>query len=383
MFHMLINLFKVSSDTGQEVSAGDYTQKPSKSSSVCSLTPIPYGGQAVLEGVMMKGKSFAAIALKSGDGSVEVYDLPLKSSFPQSITNAPFVRGFFLLWDMMGLGMRALNLSADRFAVTHLGEEETAKKNKFLEAVIIGFSLLLAIFIFKALPTWIVDGLGNLGVLGTLGDVHGGIGALLAKNLIEGIVRLSIFVGYILLVSRLNEIKRVFEYHGAEHTVINAHEKDQNNHNLEYITGFDTLHPRCGTSFIVIMVVLMIILMSIFDAIIVTAFYPTLSWPPLWLRLISRVAVIPILSGVSYEIIKNAYKFRHIKLVDWFLAFGMSFQRLTTRKPDVAQLECALASLMRVRQVEENLDISDVPFRSEIKWLGEPPKPEQKIEKVV
>ncbi len=381
---MLNNSLNVTnnSDVSSETVADLSAPKPQTLCNASNGVSIPYGGQAVLEGVMMKGKSFAAVALRSGNGSIEVYDMPCKSSFPQSITNAPFIRGFFLLWDMMGLGMRALNLSADRYAVTHLGEIETQKKNKLVEGLILAFSLLLAIFIFKALPTWIVEGLGSVGALGMLGNAEGGVGALLAKNIIEGVVRLSIFVGYILLVSRLNEIKRVFEYHGAEHTVINAHEKNQTDHKLDFIASFDTLHPRCGTSFIVIMVVLMIIIMSIFDAIIVTAFYPTLSWPPLWLRLVSRVAVIPILSGVSYEIIKNAYKFRRIKFVDWFLNFGMSFQRLTTRKPEVAQLECGLAALMRVREVEENLNVSSVPFRSEVKWMGEPPKLAQKIEKV-
>lgn len=349
------------------------TEKPpaAAENEACPASPIPYGGQAVIEGVMMKGKSFAAVALRTGAGEVEVYDRPLKSRFSRRITEMPFVRGFFILWDMMGLGMWALNLSSERYAVTHLHEAPAKKKNKIGEYLLIGFSLALAMFIFKAAPTWVVEGLGYFGLLGALGNAEGGVGSLMLKNIIEGAIRLSIFVVYILAISRITEIRRVFEYHGAEHTVINAHEADQDNQSLEYIESFDTLHPRCGTSFIVIMVVLMIIIVSLVDAAIVAAFYPGMSWPPLWVRLVTRIAVVPILSGVSYEIIKHAYKFRHIKPVDWFLKFGMAFQRLTTRRPDRGQLECGLASLMRVREYEEELDISGVKFETEVKWMGE------------
>ncbi len=337
----------------------------------CPAEPIPYGGQAVIEGVMMKGKRFAAVALRTGAGGIEVYDKPLKSRFSRRLTEMPFVRGFFMLWDMMGLGMWALNLSSERYAITHLHEAPVHKKNKIGEYLLIGLSLAFALFIFKAAPTWVVEGLAHFNLLGALSSAEGGVGELMLKNIIEGAIRLSIFVLYILAISRLAEIKRVFEYHGAEHTVINAHEADQRNQSLDYIQTFDTLHPRCGTSFIVIMVVLMIIIVSIIDAAIVAAFFPGMSWPPLWVRLLTRIAVIPILSGVSYEIIKHAYKFRHIKLVDLFLTFGMAFQRLTTRRPDRGQLEVGLASLMRVREYEEEMDISKIGFETEVKWMGE------------
>lgn len=337
----------------------------------CPASPIPYGGQAVIEGVMMKGKRFAAVALRTGAGEIEVYDKPLKSKFSRRLTEMPFVRGFFMLWDMMGLGMWALNLSSERYAITHLHEAPVQKKNKIGEYLLIGLSLAFALFIFKAAPTWIVEGLAHFNLLGALSSAEGGVGELMLKNIIEGAIRLSIFVVYILAISRLAEIRRVFEYHGAEHTVINAHEADQDNHSLDYIQTFDTLHPRCGTSFIVIMVVLMIIIVSIIDAAIVAAFFPGLSWPPLWVRLLTRIAVIPILSGVSYEIIKHAYKFRHIKPVDWFLRFGMAFQRLTTRRPDRGQLECGLASLLRVREYDEEMNISNIAFETKVKWMGE------------
>ena len=248
--------------------------------------------------------------------------------------------------------------------------------------VLIAVSLIIAVFVFKAAPTWIVEGIGRIGWLGAIGAAKGGFGALVVKNIVEAVIRLTIFVVYIVFVARLKEIRRVFEYHGAEHTVINAHESDQTNHKLDFIAGFDTLHPRCGTSFIVIMIVLMLVIMSLFDAMLVLAFYPGLSWPPLWVRLVSRIAVIPLLSGVSYEIIKNAYKHRNIRFVDWFLSFGMSFQRLTTRKPSRDELECGLASLMRVREVEEGLALAGTTFESEIRLMGEPAIKEEKIEAV-
>ncbi|MEP0814103.1 MAG: DUF1385 domain-containing protein [bacterium] len=333
--------------------------------------PFAYGGQAVIEGVMMRGKKLAAVALRLGDGTIEVHDRPVTTSFPRKLIEAPFVRGFFLLWDMLGLGMWALNLSQERYAQSHLGEQAKTK-NKVLDYIVIGLSLALALVIFKALPTWITQGLGSVGVLGSAGSESGGIGSLLVKNVVEGLIRLAIFVGYIVGISRLAEIRRVFEYHGAEHTVINAHESDKDNHSLDFIASFDTLHPRCGTSFIVIMVVLMVILMSLTDAIIVRTFYAGtgLSWPPLWVRLTTRLAVVPVLSGISYEIIRNAFRYRHIKLVDWFLTFGMAFQRLTTRKPDRGQLECGLASLMRVREVEEGIDVSRITFESPVRFKG-------------
>ena len=347
----------------------------SKFASILQLAAdaVAYGGQAVIEGVMMRGRKLAAVALRLGNGTIEVHDKEVKSSFPAYITQAPFVRGFFLLWDMMGLGMWAINLSADRYTVTHLGEE--APKKKAADYILIGVSLAIALFVFKALPTWITGGLGHLGVLGAAGkETATGFwdltGLILSKNVIEGGIRLAIFVLYIVFIARMKEVRRVFEYHGAEHTAINAHENDPNNHSLDFISTFDTLHPRCGTSFIVIMVLLMILVMSVLDAVIVTAFFPGTAWPPLWVRLITRIAALPILSGLSYEIIRNAFRYRHIKLVDWFLVFGMSFQRLTTRKPDRGQLECGLASLLRVREFEEGLDISSAPFESKVRFLG-------------
>lgn len=356
------------------------SESPPESTGQKDAPPTPYGGQAVIEGVLMRGKTFAAVALRSGDGGIEVYDRPLKSSFPRWITEAPFVRGFFLLFDMMGLGMWALNLSSERYTVTHLGEV-SPKRNKLAEGLIIALSLILAVIIFKASPTWIVEFFVNIGLFGGDG-ASTGIGALISRNFVEGAIRLTIFVLYVYFVGKIKEIGRVFEYHGAEHTVINAHESDPRRHDLGFISSFDTLHPRCGTSFIVIMVLLMIILMGTADALIVNAYFPELSWPPLWVRLISRIAVIPILSGISYEIIKHAYKFKHILPVKIFINFGMAFQRLTTRKPSLDELECGLASLLRVREVEEGLDLSTVGLPPRVKFLGEATEREPVVQTV-
>lgn len=298
----------------------------SLASGFCSLSrPVQYGGQAVIEGVMMRGPRETAIAVRLPDGQIEVTCQQISSWSSRPFLKWPLIRGFVALLDSLIVGTKALTFSANRAVGEE--EEELSTGEMFLTIVI---ALGLGLLLFVGLPTEAAHLLQGM--------VRGAIW----QNLLEGAIRLIVFLVYILGISRLKDIQRLFQYHGAEHKAIYTHESGE-----ELTVGnarkFSTLHPRCGTSFLLIVVVI-----SIF----VFAF---LSLDPLWWRLLSRVLLMPLVAGVAYEVLKFTSRHLDSPAMRCAIAPGLWLQRLTTREPDDSQLEVALAALKKVLESGQEL----------------------------
>lgn len=288
------------------------------------MKQFQYGGQAVIEGVMMRGAEHFAIAVRTPKGQIQVHREPLSRYIYQGfVARTPFVRGLTLLWDTLVLGMRAIMYSAD----VALSDEADVSFGGPLAWGVVGGSLAIGVGLFFLLPVALVR----------LVDPY--LSSSLASNLVEGLVRLALFVGYLALVGRMPDIRRVFAHHGAEHKAVNALEAGAN---LvpEEVERFSTAHPRCGTSFMLLVLIIFIVLASL------------LGRPALWLRVLSRLVLIPVVAGVAYEAIKFSASHRHWPVVGLLMAPGLWLQRLTTREPDRPMLEVAIAALRAVLDAE-------------------------------
>jgi len=290
---------------------------------------LTYGGQAVIEGVMMRGKRTMTVAVRAPDGDIIIHNEPLDPRIYQSHwSKIPFLRGLVLLWDALVLGVRALLFSAN----VALEEEEVELKGPGAWLTI-GVGLILAVVIFFLLPVAIVS----------LVDRY--IHSALVSNLAEGLVRLGLVIAYIAAIGFWPDIRRVFAYHGAEHKAINAYEAGEPLE-IERVRPYSTAHPRCGTGFILWVVVI---------SIIVFAF---LGRPPLLLRFLSRTLLIPVIVMLSYETLKFSSAHRDNPLMRLLLWPALSLQSLTTRQPDDRMLEVALVALRKLLEMEEELAIS-------------------------
>ncbi|HOM42363.1 MAG TPA: DUF1385 domain-containing protein [Bacillota bacterium] len=289
------------------------------------MKPKAVGGQAVIEGVMMKGAEDIAIAVRKPDGEIVVKKEKLKSN-RKKISKIPIIRGMFTFVDSMVLGVNALLYSAEFVDVEEEEKKKASKLDEFLEKNIIWISVVISIVfsvgLFILLPTVLV------------GVFKAYTGNTLILNGIEGIVRIAIFLGYILAISGMKDIRRVFEYHGAEHKSIFCYEHGEEL-TVENVRKYGRLHPRCGTSFLFIVMIVSILLFSLF------------SWSGVLMRLLIRILLIPIVAGISYEIIKWAGK-SESKLSCIVSAPGMWLQKLTTREPDDKQIEVAVEALKNV-----------------------------------
>ncbi len=289
----------------------------------------PVGGQAVIEGVMMQSKNKRAIAVRKNDGEIIIRKRNIKSWISdKNIDKIPFLRGAFILIETMIEGINSMNFSSEFFLDD---EEEESAFDKFINKlfkdkandVIIIISLIIGLFfamiLFVVTPT-MIGGLFSKFVNSDL-----------ILNLIEGFTRICILFIYILLISMNKDIKRVFEYHGAEHKAIYCYENDLDL-TVENARKFKTQHPRCGTNFLFIVMFTSIILFSFFG------------WPNPIIRIIMRIVCVPIVAGISYEIIKLLGKYNNI--LTRIVAYpGMMLQKLTTKEPDDKQLEVALKAL--------------------------------------
>lgn len=288
------------------------------------------GGQALLEGVMMRGPEKEAMAVRLPDGTIdlEVWDLP-KAKWYKKV---PFVRGPVNFIGSMLDGYKCLTKSADK-AMQGIEEEEPSKFEKWLTeklgdklmaivmviASVLGVALALTLFMF--VPSLVTKGIG---LLLPLGDF--------AKTCIEGLIKIGVFIAYIALTSLMKDIKRTYEYHGAEHKTIACYEAGDEL-TVENVKKHLRFHPRCGTSFIFIVLFISIIVFSVFRV----------PWEVLWLRVLIKVAVLPIIVAIAYEIIMLAG--RHDNIITRIVsAPGLWIQRLTTREPDDGQIECAIAA---------------------------------------
>lgn len=286
---------------------------------------ITYGGQAVIEGVMMRGQKALAIAMRAPDGNIVVHKENLGGVYRSQITKIPFLRGVILLWDALGLGMRALTLSAN----TQTGEDEKLEGPALYLTITI--SLAIGIGLFFLLPAGI----------GGLAEKYLGWNSWVA-NLLEGVVRLILLVGYIWAIGFMPDVKRLFGYHGAEHKTINAYEAGAEL-TPESVAKFSLEHPRCGTAFILTLVLISIL--------VFTALGPlSLFW-----RLASRVLLIPVLAGISLEYIRWTANHLDSPIVRFLIKPNLALQALTTREPDASMLEVAIQSFKTMRQAEQEM----------------------------
>ncbi len=283
---------------------------------------IAYGGQAVIEGVLMRGQKAFAIAMRGPDGKIVVHQEKLDEIYRSKISRIPFVRGVLLLWDALGLGMRALTISAN----TQTGEEEKLEGPALY--VTLGLALVFGIGLFFLLPA----GLGSLSekLLGW---------NVWWSNLAEGVVRLAILIGYIWAIGFMPDVKRLFAYHGAEHKTINAYEAGAEL-TPESVRHFSLQHPRCGTAFLLTLVLLSIVVFALLGPL-----------PVLW-RLASRILLIPLLAGVAVEYIRWTANHLGNPIVRWMIKPNLALQSLTTREPDASMLEVAITSFRTMREAE-------------------------------
>ncbi len=307
------------------------------------------GGQALIEGVMMNGPTRTMMVVRDRNGKL-IYEEVKKSRKKSFIKKIPFIRGIFGFIDSMSIGMNTMTRSADLSGFAE--EEEQSEFDKKLEKMFGGklmdflmfiaslLGIVLAVGLFVVLPVYSFKGIGWLcdkfiaDSAFTKAVFHSS-GSHLIKSVFEGVFRIIIFVVYIALISGMKEIRRVFEYHGAEHKSIFCYEAGEEL-TVENARKFKRFHPRCGTSFLIIMLLL---------SIIVGIFIPE-SFPD-WLRILVKLACIPLIMGVGYELLKLCG--RHDNLFTRIIAApGMWMQRLTTKEPDDSQLECALEALIEV-----------------------------------
>ena len=296
---------------------------------------IPAGGQALIEGVMMKCGSSKAIAVRKSDGTIEVKREKLSVPKDGSIKKLPFVRGMFMLVESMVEGGKDLTYSANLYA-EGFDEEEESKFDRWLRKVFgdrlddvinmvsIVLSVIIAVGLFIVLPTVIGKGAAA--------------DRTFTVALREGALKLSIFVGYLLLMSQVKDIKRVFQYHGAEHKSIFAYEQGLEL-NVENVKKMGRLHPRCGTNFMFVVIAISI------------AIFSFVGIRNVWLRSLVKIAVFPLMAGISYEIIRFAGKHQNgfTRAMVWP---GLMMQKITTKEPDDSQIEVAIASLKAVLEDE-------------------------------
>ncbi|MGB0388196.1 MAG: DUF1385 domain-containing protein [Ardenticatenaceae bacterium] len=290
-----------------------------------------YGGQAVIEGVMMRGTKHMAVAVRHPDGHVEIHDEPLTAKiYTSRIGKLPFVRGLTLLWDGLGLGVRALMWSAD-MALQEENQEEEVKFEGAVAWGTIATSLAMAIGLFFVAPLFLT-GLVDQWLITLMDD---GWQLNVASNIVEGIIRLLFFLAYLIAIGQIDDIKRVFAYHGAEHKTIHAYEAGVEL-TPQNVRPFPLLHARCGTGFLLIVMVI-----SIF--VFVMLGRPTLLW-----RIVSRIVFVPIIAGISYEFIRWSASRIENPFVRGLMTPSLMLQKLTTREPDDSMLQVAILSLKSV-----------------------------------
>ncbi len=293
------------------------------------------GGQAVIEGVMMKGPTAIATAVRKSNGEIVVEKKELKASVSKNkILKLPIIRGVVAFISSMVTGVKCLMYSADQVDFEDEEGYEESKFEKWLDEkfgdkisdIVIYFSvfisLIFSVGLFMILPN-LIAGLFKNFTENTI-----------ILNIIEGAAKICIFLVYLILVSQMKDIKRVFEYHGAEHKTIAMYESGEEL-TVENARKFPRLHPRCGTSFLLIVMIISII------------FFMAISWESVWQRLLYRLLLLPVVAGLSYEVITFTGKSKN-RCIKWLTKPGLWLQKLTTREPDDSQIEVAIEALKNV-----------------------------------
>ena len=281
---------------------------------------LAFGGQAVIEGVMIRSKKHMVTCVRQPNDEILTNVEEIKSvSERHKVLRLPFLRGIVALFETLYIGVKGLYFSAN----ASLEEEEKLNPKEIVLAVVV--ALALAIFLFSLLPFFLTTFLNFEGVV---------------FNVAEGVIRLAILLLYLASITSIGEFKRVFQYHGAEHTAINAYEAGVEL-NVSNAKKFSRFHPRCGTSFIFIVALISILFFSIM---------PNLGF---LMRLVYRILLIPVIGTVSYEVLKLSDRYKKSKIMKVLLAPGLGLQYLTTRKPDEKMIEVALEAVKKVNSLAE------------------------------
>ncbi|MCP4429137.1 MAG: DUF1385 domain-containing protein [Chloroflexi bacterium] len=297
--------------------------------------PFNYGGQAVIEGVMMRGSKALAVAVRNPKGEIVIHTEPLNENiYGGRLAKTPFVRGLTLLWDALGLGIKTLMFSAD--VALEEKNENNGEPAKAFEGPAqwgtVALSLSFSILLFFVLPTFVAH---QTAVWLNLGESQ------VVENLIEGLIRLALLVGYIWVIGFMPDIQRLYGYHGAEHKTINAYEAGAEL-TPESVASFSLEHPRCGTAFLLTVVVISILIYSLL--------------PPLGLalRIASRILFLPIIAGIAYEFLRFTAARQDKAIIRFITKPNLALQRLTTREPDMGMLEVGIAAFEQVLAYERS-----------------------------
>lgn len=314
-----------------------------------------YGGQAVMEGVMMRGRKSAAVAIRRPNGSIYLYEEALNPRLYQNrLFRMPFLRGMLLLWEMLVLGTRLMTLSANIATgaidpdapdaesetlgkqAANVNNGEVLPEKPATPPQIGGVALVLTLLISLGFAIAVFF-LGPLLIAGLFNNQIGGGWLSLT---IEGLIRLGLLIGYLYLIGRIPDIQRVFGYHGAEHKAINAMEHGEPL-DIPHVRQASRVHTRCGTGFLLLVVVV---------SIVVFAFVGS---PSILIKVISRVLLVPVVAGIAYELMRLGAANYRFRVVRWLFAPGLALQGLTTREPDDGMIECAIAALRRVMRRDD------------------------------
>jgi len=275
-----------------------------------------YGGQAVIEGVMIRGLKCCALAVRRPDGTIAKHILPLLPWSNGKLRKIPFVRGLVVLSETMIIGMKALSISS----AESVGEVFEKKKNIVGTVITLSIAFLFAICLFFLLPVFISE------------IINRNLSNEFLANVIEGLIRLFFFIGYIWLIGRMKEIQRVFGYHGAEHMTVHAVESGDTL-SIEKIRAYPPQHPRCGTSFLLTVVLVSILLFIVIPR------------DPFWFLIISRIVLIPVIAGISYEFIRFTGLNTESKIVKYIGYPNLWLQNLTTRQPEDSMIQVAIEAM--------------------------------------
>ena len=295
-----------------------------------------YGGQAVIEGVMIRGRDHYSLAVRKLNGDITTVSSRLSTLYTGRLRSIPLIRGVIVLLETLVIGIQALSRSAN-IALEEEGQELSGWSMAFMLAI----SLTLGVGLFFIAPLFAIRSLDSFITSDEL------------SNLMEGILRLAVFLAYILLIGRLPDIKRVFAYHGAEHMTVHAHE-----HNLpldvEHVRMFPTAHNRCGTAFLLVVMVVAI------------AVFTFVGRPSLPVSVLSRIVLVPVIAAISYEIIRLSGAHAANPLVKFIVYPSLALQSLTTRKPDDAQIEVAIHAMEHAIAIDEGTVLpEDAPQAAE------------------
>jgi uncharacterized protein YqhQ len=290
-----------------------------------------YGGQAVMEGVMMRGRDVWALAVRRPDETIHLESHRIRSIAERyRILRKPGFRGAIALGQAISIGMRALSISASEASP----EEVQLSSRQMALSMVVAFGLFIGVFIVGPAIAfrWVGEHLGSSVLV----------------NVLEGVFRVVLFLAYLALIGRTKEIKRVFEYHGAEHKTIAAYEHDEP---LvpEVVDRYSTLHVRCGTNFLLIVMILTILIFALFGN------------PGIWWRIGSRVVAIPVIAGLAYEMLRLGARFEDSAFMRALMAPGLWLQKITTQPPDRSQIEVAIASFNAVLGAEAERDPEPSP----------------------